>query len=107
MEEYGERDGEHRSVRPRLRKQVEIFVRIEQANELMQREMLEEQLEAQAAKTAEVRGRLDATLSELCAVATPSDLRMMRILKARPPTCSTSSGLANQEIYETACNLHT
>lgn len=67
---------------------------MEQANELMQREMLEEQLEAQAAKTAEVRGRLDATLSELCAVATPSDLRMMRILKVRLPIRSSSLGLS-------------
>lgn len=51
----------------------------------MQREMLESQLEAQTAAGREVKGRLDAALQELCAAATPSDPRLLHILRARRP----------------------
>lgn len=54
-----------------------------QVNESMQREMLEGQLEAQAGEARRLRGRLDAALRELCAAATPSNPRLLHILKAR------------------------
>ncbi len=49
----------------------------------MQREMLEQQLEAARAEAAALKGRLDAAMGQLCAVATPSNPQLLNILKVK------------------------
>ena len=61
--------------------QRDTYSILHQVNEGMQREMLEVQLAAQQAEAAALKGRLDSTLSELVAAATPSNPKLLHILK--------------------------
>lgn len=54
----------------------------QQANEGMQREMLEQQLAAAQQEAAGLRGRLDSATAQLCAAATPSNPALLAVLKA-------------------------
>ena len=60
-----------------------------QANQGMEREMLEGNLEALRSKNGDLQRRLDAALSELVASATPSNPAILRVLKVHDLTLST------------------